>query len=148
MLIYENERFSLGSVSFKLPNGIGIDTDNEEISGQGFSLTAPDKSFIVQIDFKESDNDAHGEFAHIFDEQLSYELIGEIEEIAIGGLKGYKAIYEDESTLNEEYAFDLTDCDECNLLNIYVMIRKDSTTYDEAYKNRIVGEILDSIKYD
>ena len=148
MLLYENGRFSLGSVSFKLPNGIGIDTDNEEINGEGFTLTAPDRSFTVQIAFEESEDDAHEEFTHIFDDELSYKLIGEIEEITVNGLNGYKAIYEDEGTLNEEYAFDIQGCEGYNILNIYVMIRKNSTIYDEAYKSRIVKEILDGIKCD
>lgn len=148
MLIYENGRFSLGSVSFKLPNGIGIDTGSDEICGQGFYLTAPDESFVVQIDAKESRNNAHREIAHNFDGQFSYRLIGEIEEVNANGLKGYKANYEDNKTYNEEYAFELDECGDFNLLDIYVMIRKDNTTYDEVYKNRVVKEILDSIKAD
>lgn len=146
MLIYENGRFSLGSVSFKLSNGIGIDTDNEEINGEGLTLVALDESFTVQIAFEENDGGAHEAFAHIFDGECSYELIGEIEKITMNKLNGYKAIYEDETTLNEEYALDIDGCEEYNILTIYVMIRKNSTTYDEAYKRRIVKEILDSIK--
>lgn len=145
MLIYNDGCFSLGSVSFKLPNGIGIDTGSDEICGQGFYLTAPDESFVVQIDAKESRNTAHREIAHNFDGQFSYRLIGEIEEVNAHGLKGYIATYEDDKTYNEEYAFDLDECGAFNLLDIYVMIRKDSTTYDEAYKSRIVAEILDGI---
>ncbi len=146
MLIYDNGRFSLGSVSFKLPNGIGIDNDNEEINGEGMTLVAPDESFTIQIAFEESNGDTHEVFSHLFDDEVSYKLIGEIEEFNASGLRGYKAVYEDKNTLNEEYALDIDECGEFNLLDIYVMIRKDSATYDEAYKSRIVADILDGIK--
>lgn len=146
MLIYDNGRFSLGSVSFKLPNGIGIDTDNEEINGEGLTLVALDKSFTVQIAFEESERDAHEAFEHIFNDESSYELIGEIEEITVNKLNGFKAVYEDGITLNEEYVLDIDGCEEYNIFTIYVMIRKDSATYDEAYESRIVAEILDGIK--
>ena len=146
MLIYNNGYFSLGGVSFKLPNGIGIDTDNEEINGEGLTLVAPDESFTVQIAFEKCDSDAHEAFAHLFDDEVSYKLIGEIKEITVNKLNGYQAVYEDRSTLNEEYALDIDRCEEYNILIIYVMIRKDSTTYDEAYKSRIMKEMLDSIK--
>ncbi len=145
MLIYNNGHFSLGSVSFKLPNGIGVDTDNEEINGEGLTLVALDKSFTVQIAFDESEENADKAFAHIFDEECSYELIGEIEKITASSLKGYKAVYEDGRTLNEEYAFDIDKCERYNILNIYVMIRKNCAVYDESYKNRIVTEILEGI---
>lgn len=145
MLIYNNGRFSLGSVSFKLPNGIGIDTGSDEICGYGFHLYAPDKSFSIQIDIKESQNTAHREIAHNFDGQFSYQLIGEIESISAGGLNGYKAFYEDKRTYNEEYAFDLVGCGNYTLLDIYVMIWKDAE-YDEKYMKHIVDELLRSIE--
>ncbi len=146
MLIYNNGRFSVGALSFELPNGIGVDTANEEINGEGLTLVALDNSFTVQISFDESEENADKAFAHIFDEECSYALIGEIEKIIVNTLNGYKAVYEDGSTLNEEYAFDIDECEGNNILNIYVMIRKNCTTYDESYKGRIVTEILESIK--
>lgn len=146
MLIYNNGRFSAGALSFELPNGIGVDTGNDEICGQGFYLVAPDESFIVQIDIKQSYNNAYEEFSHIFDDETSYELIGKTEKYSVGGLDGYKAIYEDEDTLNEEYTFDLNECGDYTVLDVFVMIRKDCTTYDENYKNKIVSELLSSIK--
>lgn len=146
MLIYNNGRFSIGALSFELPNGIGVDTGNDEICGQGFYLVAPDESFIVQIDIKQSDNNAYEEFSHIFDDETSYELIGKTEKYSVGGLDGYKAIYADEDTLNEEYTFDLNECGDYTVLDVFVMIRKGCATYDENYKNRIVSELLNSIK--
>lgn len=146
MLIYNNGRFSLGNVSFKLPDGIGVDTANEEINGEGLTLVALDNSFTIQIAFDESEENADKAFAHIFDEECSYELIGKIEEITMNSLKGYKAIYEDGSTLNEEYAFDIDECEGNNILNIYVMLRKNCAAYDDSYKSRIVKEILEGIK--
>ena len=146
MLIYNNGRFSAGALSFELPNGIGVDTGNDEICGQGFYLVAPDESFIVQIDIKQSDNNAYEEFSHIFDDETSYKLIGKTEKYSVGGLDGYKAIYEDEDTLNEEYTFDLNEGGDYTVLDVFVMIRKDCTTYDENYKNKIVSELLNSIK--
>lgn len=146
MLIYNNGRFSVGALSFELPNGIGVDTGNDEICGQGFYLVAPDESFIVQIDIKESDNNAYEEFSHILDDETSYKLIGKIEKFSVGGLNGYKAAYEDEDTLNEEYAFDLNECEDYTVLSVFVMIRKSYGTYDENYKNRVVSELLNSIK--
>ena len=146
MLIYNNGRFSAGALSFELPNGIGGDTGNDEICGQGFYLVAPDESFIVQIDIKQSDNNAYEEFSHILDDETSYKLIGKIANFAVGGLEGYKAVYEDEDTLNEEYTFDLNEGGDYTVLDVFVMIRKDCTTYDENYKNKIVSELLNSIK--
>ena len=146
MLIYNNGRFSVGALSFELPNGIGVDTGNDEICGQGFYLSAPDDSFIVQIDVKESGNNAYEEFSHILDDETSYKLIGKIVNFAVGGLEGYKAVYEDEDTLNEEYAFNLNECGDYTVLNVFVMIRKSCATYDANYKNRIVSELLSSIK--
>ena len=32
MLIYNNGRFSAGALSFELPNGIGVDTGNDEMN--------------------------------------------------------------------------------------------------------------------
>ena len=145
MLIYENGRFSLGNVSFKLPEEICIDTSSDELCGQGFHLYAPDKSFSIQIDFKESSNTALREIEHNFDGQFSYRLIGEIEPFSVGGLNGYKAYYENEKTYNEEYAFELTGCGGCTILDIYLMIWK-GTGYDETYKNRILSELLAGIK--
>ena len=72
--------------------------------------------------------------------------IGEIEKISAGGLCGYKAKYEDKRTVNEEYIFDIPNSRMFNLLDIYIMIKKSSITYDESYKNRIVAEILDGIE--
>lgn len=146
MLIYNKGRFSAGAVSFELPNGIGVDTGNDEICGQGFYLVTPDESFIVQIDIKESDNDAYEEFSHILDDETSYELTGKIEKFSVGGLNGYRAVYEDEDTLNEEYSFDLNECGDYTVLSVFVMIRKSCATYDANYKNRIVSELLSSIK--
>ena len=146
MLIYNNGRFSVGALSFELPNEIGIDTGNDEICGQGFYLSALDDNFIVQIDIKESDNNAYEEFSHILDDETSYKLIGKIEKLTVGGLEGFKAVYEDEDTLNEEYAFDLNECGDYTVLSVFVMIRKSCATYDENYKNRVVSELLNSIK--
>ena len=146
MLIYNNGRFSVGALSCERPNGIGVDTGNDEICGQGFYLSAPDDSFIVQIDIKESDNNAYDEFSHILDDETSYKLIGKIVNFAVGGLEGYKTVYEDEDTLNEEYAFDLNECGDYTVLDVFVMIRKGCATYDANYKNRIVSELLSSIK--
>ena len=148
MLIYKDGCFHVGNVSFILPDDIALDTSSDEICGQGFHLHAPDGSFTVQIDCKESENTAYREIEHNFDGQFSYKLIGEIKKITAGGFDGYKAFYEDEISLNEEYAFDLTDCGEYTLLDIYVMIHKNSEDYDETYKNRIVTEILDGIRYN
>lgn len=145
MLLYKNGRFFCGNVSITLPNDICIETGSDEICGQGFHLYSPEKSFSIQIDFKESPNTAHREIEHNFDGQFSYQLIGEVEPISAGGLSGYKAYYEDKSTYNEEYAFDLEECGQYSLLDIYVMRWKDSE-YDGNYMNRIVSEILAGIE--
>ena len=84
--------------------------------------------------------------SHYFNGHLSYLLIGEIEKISAGGLCGYKAKYEDKRTVNEEYIFDIPNSRAFNLLDIYIMIKKSSITYDESYKNRIVAEILNGIE--
>ena len=146
MLVYRNGRLYCGKVSFKLPNEICIDTSNNETCENGIHLCAPDKSFIVQIDFRETGRNAYEEISHYFKGQLSYLLIGEIEEVSTGGLCGYKAKYEDKRTINEEYIFNITNSRKSTLLDIYIMIKKSSITYDEGYKNRIVAEILDGIE--
>ncbi len=146
MLFYNNGRFSLGSVSFKLPNEIMIDTQSDEISGQGFYLTAPDNGFGIEIDCRHSKYDAYGEIAHVFDGQLSYTLNSEIKPIIFGGISGFCAFYEDRKFLYEEYAFDLNGCENGNIFDIYVRICKDCSAYDNEYKKRVVTELLDSIK--
>ena len=104
------------------------------------------KSFIIQVEFKPGKRNAYEELSHYFNGQLSYLLIGEIEKISAGGLCGYKAKYKDKRTVNEEYIFDIPNSRMFNLLDIYIMIKKSSITYDESYKNRIVAEILDGIE--
>ena len=146
MLVYRNGRLYCGNVSFKLPNEICVDTQNSEICENGIHLCAPDKSFIIQVEFKPGKKNAYEELSHYFNGQLSYLLIGEIEKISAGGLCGYKAKYEDKRTVNEEYIFDIPNSRMFNLLDIYIMIKKSSITYDESYKNRIVAEMLDGIE--
>lgn len=38
------------------------------------------------------------------------------------------------------------DCGEYNLLDVYVMVHKNNSTYDGTNKNRIVAEILEGIE--
>ncbi len=146
MLFYDNGRFFLGSVSFRLPCGVMIDTRSDEISGQGFYIIAPDHSLNIQIDCRHSRYDAYGEIAHNFDGQLSYVLKGEIEPITYGGLSGFRAFYENNVAEHEEYAFNINGCEDGNILDVYVMIRKDCPTYDENYKIRLLREILEGLK--
>ncbi len=146
MIFYDNGRFSLGSVSFKLPNGVLLDTADDEVVAEGFCLYAPDTSFNVRIRFCNTEINAYDGIANLlFSNETGYRIIGKIESVNSNGLNGYRAVYEDKATLNEEYAFDLSDCGEYTLLSIYVTIDKGNLTYDVVYKNRVLNEILDSI---
>lgn len=144
MLIYDNGCFKIGEVSFQLPNGVGIDTNSDELCGEGFHLYASDKSFSVQIDFKESDKNAYDAITRNFLPPFNYRKSGEVGAISVSGLRGYKAHFEDDKSYHEEYIFDLINC-EARLLDIYVLIPRKGG-YDEALKCRIVSEILESIK--
>ncbi len=145
MLYYDNGRFSLGSVSFKLPNSVMIDTRNDEISGQGFYIAAIDSSFNIQIDCRQSRFDAYNEIAHNFDGQFSYVLKGKIEPINCGGLSGFCAFYENPVAEYEEYAFNIEECENSNIFDVYVMIRKNCPAHDREKKNRAINELLGSI---
>ncbi len=147
MLFYDNDRFSLGSVSFKLPNGVLLDLKDDEVLGEGFCLYAPDESFNVRIRFCNTEIKSYDGIADLlFSNETGYRIIGDIELINCNGLNGYRVKYEDKATLNEEYAFDLADCGEYTLFDIYVTISKKSSTYDEACKSRILSELFDSIE--
>ncbi len=146
MIFYNNGRFSLGSVSFKLPNGVLLDTADDEIVAEGFCLYASDESFNVRIRFCNTEINAYDGIANLlFSNETGYRIIGEIESVNSNGLNGYRAVYEDKATLNEEYAFDLADCGEYTLLSIYATIDKKNPTYDETEKNRVLAELLNSI---
>lgn len=144
MLIYDNGRFTMGKVSFQLPNGVGIDTSSDELSGEGFCLYAPDKRCSILIDFVKSEKNAYQTICKNFDAALGYKPIEEIQTFSCGGLSGYKAYFEDDENYHEEYVLDLVDCEKANLLDIYILIDKDS--YNQILKDKIVKEILDSIK--
>ncbi len=146
MFIYKNGRFHFGNVSFALPEDIAVETAYADVIIDGFCLHSLNKSFEVSISCSDAGINAHDEISSAFDEEADYELIGEILSISCSGLNGYMAKYENKTTLNEEYAFDTPNGGEYDLLDILVSIKKGSDTYDEAYKNRVVSEILNNIK--
>ena len=146
MFIYKNGRFGFGSVSFALPEDIAVDTAYTDVIIDGFCLRPLNKSFEVSISCSDSGMKAYDEIASVINDGAGYKLIGEILPISYGGLNGYMVKYENESALNEEYAFDTPNGGEYDLIDIFVSIKKRSNTYDEAYKNRVVSEILNNIK--
>ncbi len=147
MIFYDNGRFSLGSISFKLPNGVLLDLKDDEVMGEGFCLYAPDESFNIRIRCTKSDVGAYKSLSEMIqDSETGYAMLGEIAEVNCNGLVGYKAVYVNSSTLNEEYAFDLTDCGDYDLLNICITLGKRCKSFDEDYKNRIISEVLQSIE--
>ncbi len=134
-LFYDNG----GSISFKLPTGVLLDIAHDEVLGKGFCLYAPDESFNIRIRCTSSEDDAY------VSSDTDYDLLSEITEVNCNSLGGYKATYEDSRALNEELRLDLTGCGEYNFLNICVTIDKDSPTYDEAQKEKILKEVLDAL---
>lgn len=146
MLLHNDGYFSCGEVSFKLPDGIYVDTNTDEVCGQGFLLVSPDESFRILIDIKSKKLSAYETLALNFNGELSYRLIGEIESISHGGLCGYKALFENDKSLNEEYIFEVRG-EEQVLIDVFVLIHKNSSCYDEEFKDATVAKILDSIKF-
>ncbi len=144
MLIYQDGRFYFGEASFVLPNGVAIDTENEESLISGFFLYALDKSFEGMIRCMDTDLKAYDMLSGLMNGD-AYKQIGKLEPLICGGLKGYKCVYEDSRTQNEEYAFDVENGGKYRLLNVYVSVEKTSKSYDEAYKNRVINEILSGI---
>ncbi len=145
MFIYKNGRFNFGNVSFALPDGMAVETANCDVVLDGFLLCSLDESFEVSIDCSSDNISAHDDILGICNEDTGYNLIRDITPISYGGLNGYMAVYENEDTINEEYIFDTPNGGEYDLLDIFVSIEKGNSSYDEAYKNRVVSEILNNI---
>ncbi len=146
MFIHNNGRFYIGNLSFMLPNGIVYDAKNTEVTNKGFFVKALDGSFTIQVDLQEATSGAEKAIMFYLTEIESYKLIGEKEAYRLGKLRGCKILFENKKLMHEEYAFDIEDNQFGNMLDILVTIKKDAPDYNEAYKDRVLKEILGSFR--
>ena len=65
MLYYKNGRFRMDSVSYKLPDGVYIDTEFQSVIATGFEIVDPEGSFRIQIKGEHWDENSYEFFVKI-----------------------------------------------------------------------------------
>ncbi len=146
MFICKKAEFEFDNISFALPEDMYLDTANSEVALDGFYLIAPDGSFEIEIGCYNSDHNAYDSLSHLVSEEVGYILTEKIQAICCGGLKGYMCRYYDNTSVNEEYAFDIENGTQYNRMNIFITSKRQGKPCNEVLKQKAVDDILKSIK--
>jgi len=144
MMYYEKGRFSLGAVSFLLPDQVYIDPEYEAEVQNGFELLDLEKRYRITIEGEYSEEDS----ATFLGETLleaSFHKLGPVEPIQYNGVCGHALCYNSGRHSYYEARFDLSEVEGINCLVVLVKWLKGELEHESILRERIVRELLGSL---
>lgn len=144
MMYYEKGRFSLGGVSFLLPDRVYIDPEYEAEIHNGFELLDSEKRYRITIEGEQSDEDSATFLGETLPED-SFHKLGTVEPIQYNGVCGHALCYDSGRHSYYEARFDLTEVEGINCLVVIVKWPKGELDHESILRERIVRELLGSL---
>lgn len=118
-VLYKEGRFHIDNVSFALPDNCFVSTVTEIELENGIGIVSADQRVVVIVMGNEVAENAKESIESVFDSETSQKKLGEIEEVTVAGLKGYKVMYEDYKSTNIECCLDVGEAPNLKTLTIW-----------------------------
>lgn len=145
MILYENQRFHMGDISFALPDHIYLNTTPSTEYEYGMELVDEEERFVIAIGGEETDMSAQEFLESLGQEDYTWD--GEITPVECNGFEGCYLVYSSRRDAYCEYCFKKSDTDEdINALSIVIQTEKEQYDIHEIMKDRAVQELIESIR--
>ena len=145
MLYYKYNRFHIGGISYSLPDDICLISDFERTLNNGFAYKSLDQKILVTIN-----TDSISGAEYFYSDRFNNEFcVEEIKPFGYADIHGVSAMYT--TKYNEYYEVRLNlprVDDENNTMIILIEIKKNDYTIKEAISNKIVVDLLLSLRLD
>ena len=145
MLFYKNGRFRMDSISYKLPDGVYIDTEFQSVIATGFEIVDPEGKFRIHIKGEHWEENSYEFFEKVIF-PFGYDRLGEIEPVENNGMQGYKLWYQDSKTNTLEYRFDLPEEDQHKNISIILKADRAQIPLSELETVPVLVSLIKSLK--
>ena len=143
MLLYKNQCFQTHSVSFRLPDGVYLNSAPELQLENGLEYQVPEDGFSISIEVGASGGTASEVFQEVLE---SHTALSEVLPVQAGGLEGFYLIYCSSFNGHIEFHFDLGEEDgEPQALSILLQ-SDDPETVGELLHHPALTSLLDSLQ--
>lgn len=146
MMYFEKGRFRLGAVSFMLPDQVYIDPEFETEIQNGFELLDSSQRYRVTIQGEHSEENSMTFLTETLVE-TSFHKLGPVVPIQVNGVRGHSLCYFSGAHNFYEARFDLPEVDGINCVVVLVKWKNGTFTHDSILKERIVEEVLASLRW-
>ena len=147
MVFYNNGRFQIGMVSFRIPDGVYLDTEFEQEIIEGFEILDKDQLFRIVLRSETWEENAFDFFTKYVIEQ-EYDALGELQPFNINGLHGYKMWYVGCNRNYFEFRFDMPKGNGFPCFSIIIKCRKGTADAKDLENVEILQRLLASIRIE
>ena len=135
----------MDSISYKLPDGVYIDTEFQSVIATGFEIVDPEGKFRIHIKGEHWEEDSYEFFEKVIF-PFGYDRLGEIEPVENNGMQGYKLWYQDSKTNTLEYRFDLPEEDQHKNISIILKADRAQIPLSELETVPVLVSLMKSLK--
>ena len=135
----------MDSISYKLPDGVYIDTEFQSVIATGFEIVDPEGKFRIHIKGEHWEENSYEFFEKVIF-PFGYDRLGEIEPVENNGMQGYKLWYQDSKTNTLEYRFDLPEEDQHKNISIILKADRAQIPLSELETVPVLVSLMNSLK--